>query len=388
MTGKEFGLDYASCSLGELQTFVKARRIDANPSKCRDKASCISILKQADSDASFRFLNLPGEMRNRIYCELLLFVDDTFTGYEHKTRTIQRKAPECHPQILATCSAIRNEASSILYGLNEANVEIRRTITINGAKIGQGSHSVHVSRLPMEVKYVDGAFGALRTHYQEWPSSLLKFEKVRIQLRTESITYAPYEGRYHTKLSHSLYSLVSFLQRSRAIREITIAEDAKIGNKTIPAEAFKRCLYPLARLFANFPCKVEGFQDYPEFASYFQSLVTQYSEFYKLNVLHKASLVRDESNAYRILAEISSEKANWREHSRLRGIMFRVFNLSFNEQQDEGRMMDWSEKMAPFLTKMYNEETVPILQEASGFWLKAANGFQAAHKKRLKYFPQ
>lgn len=60
--------------------------------------------------APLSFLDLPGEIRNEIYKELLLI-------HPHSTRRILGDRP-IYPQILIVCRKVHKEASQILYGEN------------------------------------------------------------------------------------------------------------------------------------------------------------------------------------------------------------------------------------------------------------------------------
>lgn len=74
------------------------------------------------------FLDLPGELRNQIYDELLISHD------RDPTRV------RCYPQILATCRRIHQEASGILYGSNDVQITVcERSVLTNGKKCGKFS---------------------------------------------------------------------------------------------------------------------------------------------------------------------------------------------------------------------------------------------------------
>ncbi|EME38976.1 hypothetical protein DOTSEDRAFT_75618, partial [Dothistroma septosporum NZE10] len=93
------------CSPEELKQFVKFRGLrDPYPSGLTLKAMYVKILDEADREATFRFLDLPAEMRNLVYAELLTFNVDTCPGHRF-----------CYAQILRTCKAVNQEAISILY---------------------------------------------------------------------------------------------------------------------------------------------------------------------------------------------------------------------------------------------------------------------------------
>jgi hypothetical protein len=111
-------LDYTSCTVEELQRFIKDR-VGAPPvndddvqscSKAleglsveqRDKKACIKVLKDLDASLKFHFCGLPKELRLGVYEELL--------DYSHEDDHTWKSTS---PQILATNKQIHDEAIPI-----------------------------------------------------------------------------------------------------------------------------------------------------------------------------------------------------------------------------------------------------------------------------------
>lgn len=117
------GVNYDRCSSKELQRFVQQRGLrEPFPDGLTLRPSYIRILNRADRARSFRFLDLPPEMRNLIYYELLILRPRTGWS-QSETKKI------CHPQILATCHEIQEDATGILYEDNTVACDF--TITQN-----------------------------------------------------------------------------------------------------------------------------------------------------------------------------------------------------------------------------------------------------------------
>jgi hypothetical protein len=188
-------------------------------------------------------------------------------------------------------------------------------------------------------------------------------------------------------MAHTLLSLASFLRRSTALKVFTIVGDTHEGSQLISASKLNHVLHPVVRLFANFNCKIEGFAEFPTLARDLQSLATEQQDFYKKNNLYYAMLVRDESEAYKALTEISNTKPNLRQYLKLRSRMFNIFNQPFEKQDDERELLTWADEMKEFLSRMYKEEALSTLTRASGFWLAAVKRFAKIHKERLLHFP-
>ncbi|CAK4033179.1 Hypothetical predicted protein [Lecanosticta acicola] len=76
MKRRWYGLDYGKCSVQELHDFIKAKTGEQMPlesasGKARPKVTFINKLRSIELSATFRFMDLPPEMRNLIYEHLL-----------------------------------------------------------------------------------------------------------------------------------------------------------------------------------------------------------------------------------------------------------------------------------------------------------------------------
>lgn len=80
-------LDYTRCSSNELRGLLMARNLPSNDTNPLTISSMAKLLRQADAQATFRFRDLAGELRNHIYEELL---------------NIKPDDRNCYPEILAT----------------------------------------------------------------------------------------------------------------------------------------------------------------------------------------------------------------------------------------------------------------------------------------------
>ena len=169
---------------------------------------------------------------------------------------------------------------------------------------------------------------------------------------------------------------------------MSIVGDTFAHDAVVKPPNLQPLLYSLGRLHARFNCQLEGFANHPDFTPYVQLIADQHRNLYAQNVLRKATLVRDESEAYNVLTEVTGEKANRHQHISLRAELFRVFDQAFSSVDDEHKLRDWTEDMGQFLTKVYDGEVRKALTTASGFWLRLAKRFERAHQQRLKEFPE
>lgn len=99
MTLPKYALTYNSCKIDELRRFFKDRT-GKDPDMHSGKRVLVSALKKLDDNATFRFLDLPAEMRNKVYRSLVIYNVDA-----------ERKV---YPAILRTSKEIYQEAKYIL----------------------------------------------------------------------------------------------------------------------------------------------------------------------------------------------------------------------------------------------------------------------------------
>lgn len=102
---------YKRCRTAELERFVRQRRLQVELRRGQERGCYMRALLDADQEATFRFFDLPPELRNRVY-ETLLALQDTDHGWK------------CWPEILATCRQAHREGHSILYEDNHSIVNM------------------------------------------------------------------------------------------------------------------------------------------------------------------------------------------------------------------------------------------------------------------------
>jgi hypothetical protein len=107
---RRYVLDYGACTIEEQHTFIYSR--SGRPTAKRTQRFLIEWLRRLDNTATFRFFDLPPELRNQVY-DYLLIVPET---------------PQARrfPQILRTCKQARAEGESILYHDSHVVLRIRR----------------------------------------------------------------------------------------------------------------------------------------------------------------------------------------------------------------------------------------------------------------------
>ena len=382
MTLKRFGLDYAKCTLEELRGFMAARGIKFK----KGQVACVAALQSADRDITFRFQDLPGELRNRIYFELLTLRDADSGATSSTPDPELRKQIRCHPQILAACSSIRNEASSILYGVNEFTVSLHRLIS--SYPDTRGNICLYFSTQPLSENLEYDDHRGLYAHHHDWSSALLLFEKMHIRISSVTTNSRFMNKSEWAEDCQSLQSFVAFIQHSKALKIVRITGDRSEGSESAQERSLLMQLYPLSRLCANQKCEFEGFDEYPNMIETIRRIAEQNSDIYQVNLEKKAILVRQESDAYKELSELTSDRSNKQRHMKLCRNVKRVFGLALNNPENERELLQWVNEMAQFLNRAYESEAREAMTTASGFWLDLVKVFDEAHKKRVEEFPE
>lgn len=114
MTLTAYGADYYTFTFTDLKHSLRARGIEA---PARDRRQMIRALRDADRHATYRFLDLPPELRNVIYADVL-----TASGAPQRSTT-----EHTYPCILATCKQVHDEANGLLKDVTHADIWLYAT---------------------------------------------------------------------------------------------------------------------------------------------------------------------------------------------------------------------------------------------------------------------
>jgi hypothetical protein len=234
-------LTYSQSSPAELRQFVKQRNlVDPYPEGLTLKYYYLRLLDQADQATSFRFLDLPGEMRNAIYRELLTFVRCTHCPRIHAV---------CHTGILCTSKGVSKEALDILYGENQIRCMFRASGYNEDPK--NFFSWIHVK----ETRGHDGSMDRIFRGMSEIPDWFRRIQllKVDLQFCGGSIENAGF------RLQTCLLNLASFLMDGHRLKKLEIHisdvstdeedpdDDDEYGHQDV-AGGLDAIVYPLCRL--------------------------------------------------------------------------------------------------------------------------------------------
>ncbi|KAI7306260.1 hypothetical protein KC315_g14316 [Hortaea werneckii] len=240
MTLPRYGINYYSFKVAELRRLIRAKG-----GKCRSserKSTCLILLRRLDENATFEFMDLPPEMRNPVYRELLNWSDES-------------SMYRCFPKILQASKQIRSEAESILYGDKPYHVHLRLTSQAHPLSRGKPWASLTVEDGKWSSYYTGrGFFRRLKTC--SWRQQILRMHHVKVFVHFDgpdasaagdsSLAHKLMKVQY-IAANHVLYSFAAFLSTNEThIKTFQLHVDAQDQDDF--AAAASRVLNPLRKL--------------------------------------------------------------------------------------------------------------------------------------------
>lgn len=243
---------YRRCNKSELAKFTRDRGIRVQSSGRRPnkplKRDLTAALQDADANRTFRFLDLPPELRNMVYRELLA-MDPAPAG--------QLASPKCHPQILCASKEVNGEASGILYGNNVIEVTIHPTgVYAHGIRCG-----TYLPAPPTNAQQRREPKG----EDLKWPNFLHRAQLIRV---TSSGMLDGQANRLKLPncgtLHNILFSLCDFLHFSTSLRSVDLdiawlsQQYLSLGHIDTLMKHLPTAVYPLRMLDDRVAVQIEG----------------------------------------------------------------------------------------------------------------------------------
>jgi len=235
MTRSEYALDYTACSVDELKAFIKARTRKEVTANCAEEYFILR-LQDLNRLGTFRFFDLPPELRNRVYRELLTWDHTSASG-----KTF------CFPSILTTSRQAYDEAKDMLYTENVARIYIVAEIAPQYAI--HTAHGICTLSINPALKASDPPRSII-TKSGQWPIHLRKFERVQISNSDKINRAKPLDAQYQSawKTNATLYHLINSLLDSSKLKTVNVEMKGTFDLGT--GCGMMRILWPLAKLRA------------------------------------------------------------------------------------------------------------------------------------------
>lgn len=206
MTKSQYSPAYSKCSDSELRSFITDRGLGIN---WTTRKAVIHALRSADSQSSFRFLDLSPELRNHVYWYLL--------ALREKRGTSHRQV--CFPEILCTSHQIYDEAKGILYA--DEN-EIVIAYTVGGVDASwQKDQKLHIS-INHRAVGVDPEWN-LRDSAVIRPSFLLNSHRLRLQIGVPEFRTSDRTPGSVVQLNRAVYALANYLKAGCRLQNLSAA---------------------------------------------------------------------------------------------------------------------------------------------------------------------
>ena len=206
MTLIEFSLAYSDCTFTELKRFTRDRGIDA---KLKDRKHVTRALRAADREATFRFFDLPPELRNIVY--------DLVLGVEEVEDENKIKYVVAEPAILASSKQVYNEASGLLYGERYFRLKLH---------LGKKPYtlSLHLNGRFLRKAYA-GSHDDLEGLWIDWPSFLNRIQHLDVVVQLDksiSPRLSPAGEKGARLMNLALHELQQTLAKKSSVRSLRV----------------------------------------------------------------------------------------------------------------------------------------------------------------------
>ncbi|KAF7185600.1 hypothetical protein HII31_13097 [Pseudocercospora fuligena] len=236
-------MDYSSCSRSELERFLCSRKAKCIPEDL-SRNEGISTLEQLDQEWTFRFMDLPPELRDRVYEALL-------TRDKEAGRSDSEAGRKAHLQILPVSKKVHKEAIAIFQDVTPAifNVIILREcyhvpspsirLSINGdykARCTKGEDEI----------------GTVLTNY---PGKLPSLTNIRLHL-----TVKPCCERHDDDPDYGYPTtfMSAFVEHARSLRKLAVIVPVTTTMR-FDTQRFLEWFDPLTKLDSGVVVKLYGF---------------------------------------------------------------------------------------------------------------------------------
>ncbi|KAF2722394.1 hypothetical protein K431DRAFT_284081 [Polychaeton citri CBS 116435] len=232
---------YYSYSDEELDSYIEIRGLQLRSDDYRNWSKSVKAgyLELMDSERRFNFMNLPPELRNIVYVNLLTM------RRTKEARPWRTAVYKCWPQILATSSIINAEASGLLWSLNEIEIRfapdpVPKTICKLAGTQVDFKWNTHIKET-LELVERPGSHGALRKGLKQTRQLHLAFE-LPCTLRHNQMAY---DGCLR-QMNNMLFALTTLIDSANRIEEVKVSLHYR-GQLPSAQEVFL-VLYPLRQV--------------------------------------------------------------------------------------------------------------------------------------------
>ncbi|KAK4954973.1 hypothetical protein LTR10_007165 [Elasticomyces elasticus] len=224
---------YDRWSVKDLRKCVEDRSGKKQPKF--DKLVFVKMAVDLDAQWTFRFLDLPPEIRNAIYNQLLRLRDSR----------VRADLVVCSPAILAVCRTTRDEAQGLVYSENIFDVIVR--------SVASSEHEAAVNRTTVEFAKLDIDQVQLCDAPQAeidklWPKIIREADEVKLVVKLYQADDKDAEAPPPSfeQVNHILHSFATSHKGARKLQRLQVVVKGDTAN--IADSLLESIFYPLTQI--------------------------------------------------------------------------------------------------------------------------------------------
>ncbi|KAK5689164.1 hypothetical protein LTR17_026473 [Elasticomyces elasticus] len=224
---------YDRWSVKDLRKCVEDRSGEKHPKY--DKLVFVRMVVNLDAQWTFRFLDLPAEIRNLIYTQLLRLRDSR----------VRADLVVCSPAILAACRVTRNEAQGLIYSENIFEVIVRSVASFEqGAAVNRTT--VEFAKLDIDqVQLCDAPKAEID---KLWPKIIREADEVKLVVKLYQADDKDEEAPPPSfeQVNHILHSFATSQKGARKLQRLKVVVKGETAN--IADSLLESIFYPLTQI--------------------------------------------------------------------------------------------------------------------------------------------
>ncbi|KAK5684177.1 hypothetical protein LTS10_004041 [Elasticomyces elasticus] len=224
---------YDRWSVKDLRKCVEDRSGEKQPKF--DKLVFVKMAVDLDAQWTFRFLDLPAEIRNLIYTQLLRLRDSR----------LRADLVVCSPAILAACRETRDEAQGLIYSENIFEVIVR---SVASSEQGAAVNRTTVEFAKLDIDQVQLCDAPKAEIDKLWPKIIREADEVKLVVKLYQADDKDEEAPPPSfeQVNHILHSFATSQKGARKLQRLKVVVKGETAN--IADNLLESIFYPLTQI--------------------------------------------------------------------------------------------------------------------------------------------